>query len=218
MQDRYDHNGRGNGSVPPGDATHTSVQRFQGDRSVVPGHEERGSVYVYGGAAEDEVNLWDYVGILMRRRWTVTAFFAVCVLSATILSFAATPMYTATALLQIQPDGPNLLSFDDVQQAMPLSQAYSDFFQTQYDVLSSRTLARRAVDELNLDKNEWLTGEAGLDTVTGRARAWIKDLFSSEDLDEETVALRREHKMLDSFLEHVDILPRRKSFLVEVSF
>jgi uncharacterized protein involved in exopolysaccharide biosynthesis len=135
-----------------------------------------------------------------------------------ILSFASTPMYSATALLQIQPGGPNILSFEDVQESVALSQAYNDFFQTQYDILASRTLARRTVDDLDLKEDPWLTGEAGIDTISGQAKSWLLSFFSAEDMDPETEELRREHKMLDTFLEHVEIRPRRKSFLVEVSF
>jgi uncharacterized protein involved in exopolysaccharide biosynthesis len=62
--------------------------------------------YASAGTGEDAVNLWDYVGILMRRRWTVVTIFAASVLVALILSVAATPMYKATALVQIQPNGP----------------------------------------------------------------------------------------------------------------
>ena len=95
----------------------------------------------------------------MRRRWTVAAVFAFCVITATILSFAATPLYKATALIEIQPTGPNIVSFEDVQQSDVLSQAYYDFFQTQYDILSSRALAHRTIDEMGLEDDPWLNGD-----------------------------------------------------------
>jgi capsular exopolysaccharide synthesis family protein len=168
---------------------------------------------------EDEINLWDYVNVLLRRRWTVTAVFAVCVLSALVLSFAATPMYTAAALLQIQPGGPNVTDFDSVQDSMTQSQAYYDFFQTQYDLLSSRTLARRTIDELRLQDNEFINGDLARQALLLRAKAWVGSLLPvGDEPDSETAALERERRMVDHFIEQVKIDPRRKSFLVELSF
>ena len=59
------------------------------------------------GSAWNDVRIWDYLHILLHRRWTVVAVLAFTVLSSLIMSFSSTPMYSATALLQIEPEGPN---------------------------------------------------------------------------------------------------------------
>ncbi|MFQ5479456.1 MAG: GumC family protein [Candidatus Binatia bacterium] len=164
------------------------------------------------------MNLWDYINIVLRRRWTLAAVFTVCVLSALIFSLASTPMYKATALLQIQPGGPKVTDFASVQDPIAQAQAYNDFFQTQYDILSSRELARRAISELDLGENPWLNGELASNSPTARAKQWIKDLLGAEEGDPARLAAEREHKLVDDFLDEVEIKPRRKSFLVEVSF
>jgi len=125
--------------------------------------------------ADDEINLWDYIHVLLRRRWSVVAVFTACVLGALIFSLAATPMYKSTVLLEIQPGGPNVM--DDVQSVtdpIAQAQAYNDFFQTQYDILASRELARRSIDELDLRDDPWLNGELAAAAFVGRTKLAVK--------------------------------------------
>ncbi len=166
---------------------------------------------------ESSFHLWDYIRILSRRRWTAAAVFTVCVLSTLVLSLAATSVYRSTALLQIQPGGPKITDFDSVQESVTQSQAYADFFQTQYIVLTSRALARRTIDELGLEENPYINGEFRRSTMVGRGKSWVGAMLS-EGGDEARLAARREHEMVDDFIESVSVRPRRKSFLVELSF
>ncbi|RMD81973.1 MAG: hypothetical protein D6815_10360, partial [Candidatus Dadabacteria bacterium] len=199
-------NSGGSGLVDPG------TGRLPAERE-----EEQIATAYYELADEEEVNLRDYIGVLLHRRWTVATTFVICVLATLIFSLVATPMYRATALLQIQPGGPNLLSFEDIEESMALSQAYNDFFQTQYDILSSRTLAARTIDALGLDSDPWLNGELARSSLVGRTKAWLRRLLGSEE-DPELAEIARRQEMIDKFIDHVRIKPRRKSFLVEVSF
>ncbi len=203
----------GNGAVLPvaGGPAASGTLVMQRDGAMQPRY--------YDAAQEEEINLWDYVNVLLRRRWTVAAVFTVCLLTALVLSFAATPMYTSAALLQIQPGGPNVTDFDSVQDSMAQSQAYYDFFQTQYDLLSSRTLVRRTIEELSLQDNEFVNGDLARGTLIARSKAWLAGLLPvGDERDPETAAIEREKRMVDQFLEQVHVDPRRKSFLVELSF
>ena len=171
------------------------------------------------GGYSNEVNVWEYLEVISRRRWTVTAVFAVCVLTALIYSFAARPMYTATALIKIQPGGLNVVDFDAIQESAAQSQAYSDYFQTQYEILSSRTLARRTIDALDLGENPFLNGEAEAATPLGRAKGFVRAILPTRASTDPAIReLETEQLMIDRFLDRVDIHPRRKSFLVELAF
>ncbi|RMF22946.1 MAG: polysaccharide biosynthesis tyrosine autokinase [Deltaproteobacteria bacterium] len=204
-------NGRDSGDLLAGRRGGELAERSgDGDEAITTAY--------YEVADEEEVNLRDYIGVLLHRRWTVATALVVCVLATLIFSLVSTPMYEATALLQIQPGGPNILSFEDVQESMALSQAYNDFFQTQYDILSSRRLATRTIDKLGLDADPWLNGDLERSTFLGRTKAWIASLVASEDEDPELAALAKRQKLIDKFIDHVRVKPRRKSFLVEVSF
>lgn len=56
---------------------------------------------VVGGApvGEDEVDLFDYIEVLVKRRWLIFWGVAICILAAFVVSLRATPTYTATATL-----------------------------------------------------------------------------------------------------------------------
>ncbi|MEO2138419.1 MAG: Wzz/FepE/Etk N-terminal domain-containing protein, partial [bacterium] len=170
--------------------------------------------------ADDEINLWDYIHVLLRRRWSVVAVFTACVLGALIFSLAATPMYKSTVLLEIQPGGPNVMGdVQSVTDPIAQAQAYNDFFQTQYDILASRELARRSIDELDLRDDPWLNGELAAAAFVGRSKATVKGWLGSSESDGLELAERKfEHDMFERFTEQVEVKPRRKSFLVELSF
>ena len=203
--DRY----RGGGAYPP---------VVPPSASVAYGDPE-GYLALPGGAEEEDgaVHLWHYVHVILRRRWTVAAVFAFCVLTALVFSLAATSEYRSTALLQIQPGGPNVIDFADVQESAQAAQAYGDFFQTQYGLLASRQLARRTIDKLGLENDPWLSGDAARATALGKAKTWITSLVSGP-ADEDEQARRRDKDLLENFADSVVVRPRRKSFLVEVSF
>ena len=72
-------------------------------------------------------------------------------LLVTVYTFTATPIYEATTKLLIEAENPNVVSFKEVidEQAAKL-----DYYQTQYNILQSRSLARRTMDTLKLWDHE----------------------------------------------------------------
>jgi capsular exopolysaccharide synthesis family protein len=171
------------------------------------------------GDSDRQVNFWDYVHVIRRRRWTVLSIFGVSVLAALVFCMATTPLYRATALLQIRPAGPHVTDFDSVQQSVGQAQAYSDFYQTQYEILGSRSLARRTVQRLNLEQYPYLNGDAARATLLGRSKTWIAGWLATGGGDSaEGLALEREQRIIDTFLDNVEVEPRKKSFLVELSY
>ena len=57
------------------------------------------------------------------------------------------PVYKATATVQIEKEAPKVLSFEDV---LPTNTQSDDYYQTQYGILKSRTLAQRVIKKLSL--------------------------------------------------------------------
>jgi len=100
---------------------------------------------------EEQINLRDYLYVIQKRRWTVITVFAVIVITVAILTFTATPIYEATARLIIDKENPNVIS---IQEVMSVDASGSDYYQTQYKIIESRTVARKVIRRLNLDKSE----------------------------------------------------------------
>ncbi|MFO1499092.1 MAG: polysaccharide biosynthesis tyrosine autokinase [Verrucomicrobiota bacterium] len=100
---------------------------------------------------EDSVNLRHYWHVILERRWLViTAFISIFVLSLIYL-FKATPIYQATARLQIDREQENMLRVEGL--TFGTSQEESSYLQTQYKNLLSRTLIESVIKKLNLDRD-----------------------------------------------------------------
>jgi len=90
-----------------------------------------------------------YWYVLLRRRWTIIAVTATLTIVAAAVSFMMTPVYEATARLEIEPEAPVLQS----QSPSGLYQKVDDddmFLQTQIQVLKSETLAWKTIQQLDL--------------------------------------------------------------------
>ncbi|MBI2947522.1 MAG: polysaccharide biosynthesis tyrosine autokinase [Verrucomicrobia bacterium] len=134
---------------------------------------------------EDTINLRHYWHVILERRWLImTAFISVFVLSLIYL-FKATPIYRATARLQIDPEADNILRVEGIVMA----RQEQDYLQTQYKNLLSRTLIRSVFNQLNLKDDERYA--RALDPVT----ALVGDL---------QVAPIRLSRLVDISAEHPD--------------
>jgi uncharacterized protein involved in exopolysaccharide biosynthesis len=74
--------------------------------------------------------LRDYWRILVQRRWVIYTCLIAVVSVTMILTFFTTPIYEAVTTIQIERQGPDILTFKDVVSAVPSSMAYLDFYQT----------------------------------------------------------------------------------------
>lgn len=106
---------------------------------------------------EREFHLFDYFLVLRRRRWVLVSTFLFVVISTGIVAYQKPepiPVYKATATLVVKPDRPALVS---IRGAQPFYQRYFDESvdqRTQLQILKSRVIIERVVNELNLvDQN-----------------------------------------------------------------
>jgi capsular exopolysaccharide synthesis family protein len=206
-----------------------NVARTENSTDIVPAEDlsagpEQGSLAragthsAYYATGSDEIELRYYLEIIARRCWTVIASLVICVLTAVIISMAATPLYTATALIQVRPGGSSVTDFDAVQETATQAQAYNDYFQTQYRILESRALATRTISTLNLNENPEFNDRLKEPGVVSRAKYWIRGFVGGDDPDAKMVARQEKAELIDRFLDSIEVRPQRKSFLVEVAF
>lgn len=151
-------------------------------------------------AADREVHLLDYVRVVYKRRWTAITAFLIVVVGVTVYTFTATPIFQAKTRLLIEAERQNVVSF---KQVVEEDQTKADYYQTQYNILQSRALARRTLDSLKL----WDTPPFG-----GQTDAAAKDRPAAAD---ETVTQSR---AIDAFVGNLTIAPIRNSRLVDVKY
>jgi succinoglycan biosynthesis transport protein ExoP len=141
-----------------------------------------------------------YLGILYRRRWTALAVFVVVFGLAAVRTFRATPIYEATARILIESDSPSVVSFQDTIET---NRRANEYFQTQYRLLTSRTLAKRALVNSGL-----MTDPAFASASPAPAAA---DDAQGGESPAESAAIRQ-------FLGSLTVTPIRSSRLVDVTF
>lgn len=96
----------------------------------------------------DEIDLLAYWRVLVKRRRLIAAILAGVVAVALMVTLMTQPLYRASALMQIEKEGPPIVA---TQGAMPYYDGWDpEFLNTQYELLRSRALAERVANELNL--------------------------------------------------------------------
>lgn len=88
------------------------------------------------------------VGLAVKYRWLILTFCGVALAIGFWVYLTSTPIYSATATIQIDRQAPRVVKMDTPQEED--SYESDRFYQTQYDVLRSRLLADRVASDLNL--------------------------------------------------------------------
>lgn len=102
-------------------------------------------------SASESLNLRHYWHVMLERRWLViTAFISVFILSIIYL-VKATPIYQATATLQINKESNSVM---DIGAPIVFNSNDQEYLQTQYKNLVSRSLIESVVEDLDLKKDE----------------------------------------------------------------
>ena len=152
-----------------------------------------------------------YWRIALRRRWLIVSIVTSALLLGLLATLLTTPQYTATASIEISRQHERILNVEGVE---PKSEGIDlEFYQTQYSLLKSRSLAERVATELRLAQNDAFFDNFGV-------RPPDSGLFSDTDgrrLSSEQ--LKERHALaVEVLLENVSISPIRGSRLVDVSF
>jgi len=157
-----------------------------------------------------EGHLLDYVKILYKRRWTAGTAFLVVLATVTTYTFTVTPVYEARTKLLIEAEGPNVINFTEVVDEQ---RTKADYYQTQYNILQSRQLARKTLDVLQLwDSPHFGSKRSG--TVAG--------LFGTKSGESKSAASAGEtseqSRAIDRFLDNLTVSPIRNSRLVDLKY
>lgn len=187
--------------------------------------------------AEEEVHLRDYLNVILKRKKIVLAFLISVVVTTLILTFMMTPLYKSTAVVKIDKDTPNVLPFSG--QFMTSG---ADYYQTQYEIFKSRSLAESVIRNLNLDKNnDFMPIESILDKVKGfifdNTIGIIVKLYSfiapenpakkkpvnsnipkKDELPNSPVKYEIPNSVINALIGRLEITPVKNSQLVRVSF
>jgi capsular exopolysaccharide synthesis family protein len=156
-----------------------------------------------------------YLQVLGRRKWLLLAVALTVLLVAALQVFTTTPLYKATAVVQIDPENPNILPYEEVEGSRALL-GKEEYLWTQAKKLQTRELARRVVEKSKLADNPLFTEPTRrgiLLDVVGDVASAASGLFGSA-----ASASTDERVLTSRFQQLLEVRPLRNTRLIEVSF
>ncbi len=147
------------------------------------------------GQTNEATHVYDYLRTLYKWRRPALLCFAVIVGTVAIGSFVMTPVYKATTRILIEREAPKVLN---MQELLPIDANSTEFYQTQYKILQSRSLALRVIQALNLSENPVFSPQKRKNHST---------------LDKKS----KEALLVGKFLKSLKVDPIRNSRLVDIS-
>jgi len=151
---------------------------------------------------EEPLHLRDYWNVVRRRRGLAFCVLLLILAAGLARVVLLRPVYQATAQILIERQIPSILEFEQHPRA---SQAWDDFYQTQYRLLQSRLLARRVVERIGLLHDPEFGGPRSTEEVTAASQAAPGASPAME-------------QAINAFLARLGIEPIRDSQMVAVSF
>ena len=97
---------------------------------------------------DERLHFRDLWRIVVKRKWVVFAVVILALATALVSTMMQTPIYRATITMKIEREAAKVVDFKGT--ITPEESGDIDFYRTQYELLKSRTLAERVVEQLNL--------------------------------------------------------------------
>ncbi len=118
--------------------------------SALPGDRELEVVRIEG--ERPARSIWD---ILVGRRWLILGFTAAVMGLVATWSFTTRPLYEAAAVIQIDPERPRVVAFQELSpnEESANERVFDAYYQTQFELLGSRTLLARMAERLDLPRH-----------------------------------------------------------------
>lgn len=178
----------------------------QGDTGL-GGRDAKNSASFMGRitGTESPAGVAEYWRLAVKHRFLIIGALLASILLGVGATLLMTPIYTSTVTLQIDREAARVLAESDVEPRESMIQG-EEFFQTQYGLLRSRSLAERVVDSLGLASSNAFLEQMGK-TPPERAGGTAA----------ENAADRRE-AVLKAVQDNIGVSPVRGSRLVTVSF
>jgi capsular exopolysaccharide synthesis family protein len=170
---------------------------------------------------EREVHLRDYWKVVWKRRWIVIASFLIVLITTAVATFTMKPIYRGTTSIQINKENPQVVDYKEI---FPVFMWDTDYYQTQYKIIESRSLAKRVLQALRLSEHpEFQPGPlTPFQQLKGNILKPIFGLFSSSKKnppsEKDPFESKKETALINQFLSKLKVEPIRNSRLVKVHF
>ena len=151
----------------------------------------------------------------------IIAFFLIVVITTAISTFTMNPIYRGTTAIQINKENPQIVDFKEI---FAINIMDMDYYQTQYKILESRSLAKRVINNLKLSEHpEFLPKPEPLfQKWKSHILNLIFALFTSSgeasNPNNNLTEGKKETALINQFLGKLKIEPIRNSRLVKIHY
>lgn len=174
----------------------------------------------FDDSMEDEViDLRDYAKILRKHRWPILLTTAILTAISAYIVSGMTPIYRATSTLLIETQQTMPMNFDEL---IGIDTNNKEYYQTQFEVLRSRKLAKRVIEEMGLydhpelfKANDALLEQGSSESFNSESSS--QKLYSGEFGEFEAEPIERQIAV-NRFLKKLTIIPVKNTKLVRISF
>ena len=168
----------------------------------LPGGSERQKIEV--------AELLFYWRSVAKRKWIILAVALAISVLAGLVALTIRPVYRATATVMIEQNKAKVVSIEEVYSGVG---ANREHFETQADLLASRSLASRVIQQLNL------AAHPEFDPRQHKPPFWRRMLNERGITSEKATDEKQIHAaVLDQFMQRTTIEPGRLTQLIHVSF
>jgi len=176
---------------------------------------------------DGEIDLRELLLVLRRRKGTIILITLLTFVVALTVTLMMKPIYQASTTLQVEVDKPRVLNYD-VEASGGQSVNSTNFYQTQFEILRSRALARRTIDSMGLEpvlRGDKLA-KPFYDNMLTDAKQWVLSLMNMggvvTDTTESAVATEEvvigSAPLEDRLIANLTVLPVKNSQIIRLSY
>jgi len=173
---------------------------------------------------EEQSSLREYWRVIRRHRTLIATIVVCCVLIVGLAVLVETPTYTATSVILIESQPPQVLDIKELTVEQP-SEDEHDYYKTQYALLQSQSLAAQVIHNLGLQNNPLFNDSnqpKGL--VSGfwsGFEAWASGLVSegTDTRQADSPEMPEVNpSVVNAYLDRLSVRPEFGTRLVKISF
>ena len=186
----------------------------QSDRLLKPNDDVILANFDDDQSQDDEIDLRQLASTLNHYKWWIITVFFISVIIALLFTALQTPLYQAQLTLEIDDDNP--ASFSLGSGLLNASGNNKDFYQTQFEILKSRSLTDKVIEDLKLTEPEDVKKQASsksqLTKLLEDIRGWLGKTDDSIDTSNKNVPYA------DVILKNFSVTPVKNSAIVTLSY
>ena len=174
--------------------------------------------------SDDTIDIRAFLLVLWRRKWIIFNVALITIVMSAIVVFQLTPRYTAKAMLAIETRQNRVVDLEAVMSGLGTDQAA---IKTEIDVLQSRRLVGKLVDDLNLVNDPEFNGELregrsflqAINPLSYLPDEWTAAIFGRREAGQspEEAAQATRARVMDQVLSQMTVINPPRSYTLEVA-